>query len=195
MLRLHIVRRLLGRGAFPHQLWFLLEIPGRRLIQPPEQIAERLQLSTTSRVLEIGPGSGFFSATVAARIREGNLVLLDLRAEFIARTKQRLSKARLFNVTGAVGDACNLPFQDGVFHAAFLVTVLGETTDPGLCVREVYRVLKPGGILLVAEHWIDPDFLSAGELRAFVGGTSFERIEIRGPARSYTATFQKPFIE
>jgi ubiquinone/menaquinone biosynthesis C-methylase UbiE len=161
------------------------------LVHPPERLVDELDLSVTSCVLEIGPGSGFFSATLAKRIPAGTLVLLDLRAEFVGRVRRRLSKLGLCNFTCTVGDACSLPFRDDSFEAAILVTVLGETADPGACIGEAHRVLKPGGILSVTELWLDPHFVSAPELRALISSTGFEHVDIRGPSRSYTARFRK----
>lgn len=187
----HFVRLFLGGGAFPHELWFLLEVPGRRFVQPPERLADRLQLSPTSRVLEIGPGSGFFSVALAKRVPAGSLVVLDLRQEFAVRVKRKLSKYGLRNFACAVGDACSLPFRDGTFDAAVLVTVLGETSNPRACVREVCRVLRAGGGMLVEEHWLDPDFVSAAELRTLADSTDFDWPEMQGSPRNYSATFRK----
>src|SRR4029453_700291 len=50
---------------YPHQLSFLIDNPLRRLLISPSQFADRLSLNESSRVLEIGPGSGYFSVEIA----------------------------------------------------------------------------------------------------------------------------------
>src|SRR5688572_28981289 len=75
------IARTLGRGVFPHQLSWLIDNAARRLIVSPGAIANRLSLSPSSRVLEIGPGSGFFSTELAKRLPNGLLALLDLQPE------------------------------------------------------------------------------------------------------------------
>jgi ubiquinone/menaquinone biosynthesis C-methylase UbiE len=186
------VRSAFGRGVFPHQFWFLLETPGRRWLQPPEQLARRLQLSPDSRVLEIGPGSGFFSVAVAAGIPEGHLALLDLQSEFLERARRKLAKAGLHNFGCIPGNACELPFPDCDFDVVMMVSVLGEVRDRGKCLREVFRVLKPGGLLSVTEQRLDPDFIPSGQLRELVGDAGLEHVETWGPPRGYTANFRRP---
>ena len=56
---------------FPHQMSFILELPLRRLLVSPEQLADRLHLKQDSRVLEVGCGSGVFSVEVARRVPPG----------------------------------------------------------------------------------------------------------------------------
>lgn len=57
-----------GKVVFPHQFSWLIDNPLRRLVLSPETLAKRLPLSDSSRILELGPGSGYFSAALAARV-------------------------------------------------------------------------------------------------------------------------------
>ena len=54
-----IIKRLAGRGIYPHELAFLLDSPIRKLILSPNKLADRLHLSDSSIVLEIGSGPGY----------------------------------------------------------------------------------------------------------------------------------------
>jgi CAAX protease family protein len=62
-----------GHGTYPHQLAFLLLLPLRSLIFSPRQLAERLDLKPNARVLELGPGPGFFSVAIARQIPHENI--------------------------------------------------------------------------------------------------------------------------
>ena len=57
-----------GEGTYPHELSALLLIPLRRVVLSPEQLVEQLQLTPSSRVLEVGPGPGYFSRAVARAV-------------------------------------------------------------------------------------------------------------------------------
>src|SRR5204862_84263 len=73
----------------------------------------------------------------------------------------------LSNIIPSRGQAGGqLPYPDGRFDAAYLVTVFGEIPDPGVALRELHRVLRPGGRLAVGEVILDPDYTSLRELRS-----------------------------
>ena len=72
-------------GVFPPEMSFFLELPWRNIILSPEKLVSRLALTSTSQVLEVGAGSGFYSAEVAGKVSAGHLVLLDLQAEMLKK--------------------------------------------------------------------------------------------------------------
>jgi len=67
----------------PHTKAHHLLNPLRSLILTPEKLVARLDLSPDFRVLELGPGPGYFSPTVARSVPEGKLVLVDVQQEMI----------------------------------------------------------------------------------------------------------------
>ncbi len=174
--------RLQGRGTYPHELAFLLRIPLRALIFSPRQLVALLRLEPGHSVLEIGPGPGYFSAAVARAIPAGRLALLDLQREMLRKARRQVRRPGLANVDFTVGSASQLPYRRASFDRAFLVAVLGEVPDAGGCVREIARVLRPGGRLVVTELPGDPDALSLHELIALVEPYGFRVIE-RAPLR------------
>ncbi len=102
---------------------------------------------------------------------------------------RRAGERGLPNVTPTRGDARELPYESSTFDAIVLVTVLGEIPDPDAAIREIARVLKPGGRLVVGELFGDPHYTSPGALRrsAEAAGLSFEYRN--GPAVGYFARF------
>ncbi len=159
-------RRFSGRGAYPHELAFVLTLPVRRFLHSPELFAARLAPAPDARVLQVGPGPGWFSSAVARTVPRGRVVLFDLQRPMLARARRRLRRADVANFDLVQGDATRLPFGAASFDTAFLFAVLGEVPDPAAAVRELARVLRPGGLLSVTETLGDPDALSREEVAA-----------------------------
>ena len=184
------IRGFFGRGLFPHQLSFVLGSALRRFVLSPGELADRLHLKESSRVLEVGPGPGYFSVEVARRLPQGRLELFDLQREMLEQARRRLERAGLHNVGFTQGDACNLPYGENQFDVVFLVAVLGEVADPATCLRDIHRTLRPGGLLSITEQPGDPDFLPLPTVRALAEQQGFEFIECYGQGKNYTANFR-----
>ena len=156
----------------------------RWMLAPPHPLVTRTRLREAlgavagARVLEIGPGTGYYSLPAAEWIGEtGRLDIFDIQQEMLDLTMQRARERGLGNVVATRGDARSLPYADASFDAAFLVTVLGEVPGQDAALRELARVLRPGGRLVVGELFGDPHWVSPRALRrrATAAGLSFER--------------------
>ncbi len=180
-----------GRGVFPHQMAWFLELPLRRFIISPATIAHRLSLRSDSTVLEIGAGSGYFSVEVARCMPQGQLTLYDLQAEMLEKAKAKIERARLRNVSYKQGDGAALPFEDDSFDVVFMVAVLGEIEDKRACVSEIWRVLRWGGTLSITEHYPDPDFSPLHVVKSIVEAEGFVMTQRRGKRWAYTVNFEK----
>lgn len=188
-----MLRRTFGRGVLPEQASALLTNPVRSILQfSPRRLAERLSLSRDDRVLELGPGPGFFSVDFARRLTNGQLVLIDLQDGMLRRARARLGRAGAANASLLQGNAARLPCRDGAFDVAFLVAVLGEVTDPEACVSGLARVIRPRGTLSISEQWSDPDFQSIERVGSLIEATRcFEPAVRHGRRRNYTANFRR----
>ena len=186
-----ILKRGAGRGTCPHQLAFLLEFSLRRFILSPETLSDRLELKEASRVLELGPGPGYFSRAVARRIPRGFLMLVDLQLEMLQKVRGKLARAGLGNVGFAQANGAALPLLSGAWDCVFLVAVLGEVSDPRSCLREIFRLLRPGGLLSLTELPGDPDFIALPDARKLVEGVGFRFEKVYGGGKNYTASFRK----
>jgi ubiquinone/menaquinone biosynthesis C-methylase UbiE len=152
----------------------------------------RLRLTPTDHVLEIGPGPGYFSPTIARKLQQGHLVLFDIQPEMLEKASSRLKAAGLDNSETRQGSAELLPFPDGSFDTVFLVAVLGEVPNPPQAMIEAARVLKPGGRLSNTEVRGDPDFLTEEYVRALAHDAGLEPERRFGGPRFYTLNFRKP---
>jgi ubiquinone/menaquinone biosynthesis C-methylase UbiE len=168
--------------------------PLRYLIAPPSRIADRLQLSPTDRVLEVGRGPGFLSPVIARRLTAGHLTLLDAQSPMLKTAGQRLGKHGLTNFTAVSSRAESLPFASEVFDVVFMISVLGEVPDRAAAIKEAARVLCPGGHLSSTEAVGDPDRVKRTELDALAALAGLEKVKA-GPAcwsrPSTTASLRK----
>jgi SAM-dependent methyltransferase len=144
------------------------------------------------RLLEIGPGTGYYSLPVAKRLGKGRLEVFDIQQEFLDLVSERAAKKGVENVVCWQGDARDLLFEDNRFDGAFLVTVLGEIPDGDAALRELARVVKPGGRVVFGEVAFDPHIVSLGDLkqRCEAAGLRFERKA--GTPLGYVARFAVP---
>ena len=186
-----IAGRFSGKGVFPHEMAFTLLIPLRNIFLSPAQLIRRLNLEKSSRVLEVGPGPGYFSVKVAKAIPEGELVLADIQQEMLDYAKKRVDKRKLTNVSYSLCNGHTFPFPDSYFDRIFMVTVIGEVDNQEAYLREFLRILKKGGILSISELAGDPDKLSTSEIIALCGDAGFTLDKIHGNKRNYTANFRK----
>jgi ubiquinone/menaquinone biosynthesis C-methylase UbiE len=140
-------------------------------------------------VVEIGPGTGFYSVEAARRVGSGGrLLCLDLQEPMLGRTRARVAAARL-RAHVVQADALALPLRSGSADHVFLVTVLGELPDRPTALAEIRRVLRPGGHLSVSEQLPDPDFLTPGTLRRELRVAGFVEERTRGWL-CYTSTWR-----
>lgn len=179
-------KRALGRGVFPHQLTWILDLPGRELIMSPTTVANRLPVRPDATVLEIGPGSGYYSVAVARRIPDGHLRLVDIQQGMLDQTAAKLQSAGIRHFSTHLSDGRTLPAEDASIDAIFLVTVFGEIEAREDFLREARRVLRPGGLLSITEHHPDPDFESAAAVIASVRPHGFVPLQQLGWRWAYT---------
>jgi ubiquinone/menaquinone biosynthesis C-methylase UbiE len=163
-------------SACPYSQRFWVEAPHPFITR--RRLREILEPRAGERVLEVGPGTGYYALEVAEWITPGGtLAIFDLQPEMLDHTMRGAAERGLANLEPTQGDARDLPYPDASFDAAYLVTVLGEIPDQDAALRELRRVLKPDGRLVVGELLGDPHIVMFGRLRerAEAAGLRFER--------------------
>ena len=177
-------------SACPYSQRFWVEAPHPLITR--DRLREILDPRPGERILEVGPGTGYYTLDAAKWVKpDGEVDILDLQQEMLDHTMRRTADAGLTNVTPTQSDATSMPYEDGTFDAAYLTTVLGEIPDQDAVFREFARVLKPGGRLVVGELLGDPHYvrLAPMRLRASGAGLAYERRI--GNALGYFARFAK----
>jgi ubiquinone/menaquinone biosynthesis C-methylase UbiE len=163
-------------SACPYSQRFWVEAPHPFITR--DRLREILQPRPGEHLLEVGPGTGYYSLPVAGWLTPGgSLDVLDVQQEMLDHTVRRASEAGIENIAGTLADARELPFEDDSFDGAYLVTVLGEIPGQDAALRELRRVVRPGGRIVVGELFGDPHMVTHAALaeRARAAGLSVDR--------------------
>jgi SAM-dependent methyltransferase len=155
-------------SACPYGQRFWVEAPHPIITR--ERLRRVLSPEPGERIVEIGPGTGYYTLDIAEWVGpQGSVEIFDLQQRFLDHTLARARERGLANVDATQGDATALPYEDASMDAAVLTAVLGEIPDPLAALREVRRVLKPGGRLVVGELFGDPHFTTQASLKSKAG--------------------------
>ncbi len=113
------------------------------------QLYRRANLLHAERILDVGCGTGVLTNELARRTR-GQVIGLDNNPEMLAFARRSTSRVHYEE-----GDALDLPYPDAHFDTVICHFVLLWVADPRLAVREMARVTKPGGDVLICA---EPDY-------------------------------------
>lgn len=114
------------------------------------------------RVLEIGCGAGFLSAALAQR--HYSVEAIDASSAMVELAQQRAAESGLeTSISVSHGDVNALTYEDGTFDIVIAIGVIPWIDAPALAIREMARVVKPGGYVIVTAdnrarltHLLDP---------------------------------------
>jgi ubiquinone/menaquinone biosynthesis C-methylase UbiE len=177
----------------PSCLSWMLENPYMDGLAGADSLLERAHVEPGMHVLDVGCGPGRIAVPAAERVGDkGEVVGLDLQEDMLRRVRQKLENRQVKNVrliNAGIGEGQTEP---GVFDRAFLVTVLGEIRNKAAAFSEIYRALKPGGILSITEVFPDPHFQSPAAIRRLAQEAGFEVSEKIGSFPAYTMNLVKP---
>jgi SAM-dependent methyltransferase len=116
-------------------------------------VARQLGFQSNDHVLDVGCGPGWFWSEAASEMPEGlALTLVDASAGMVAEALQACKPLRLSSVEGRTADAASLPFADSSFDKVVAMHMLYHVPEPAAAIAEMYRVLKPGGLLAVTTN-------------------------------------------
>ena len=104
------------------------------------------------KLLDVAGGTGDIAFRFLDRSGFGHATVLDLTSSMLAEGRSRAEAKQMINeIDWVVGDAMNLPFEDNVFDVYTISFGIRNVTRPQEALKEAYRVLKPGGRIMVLE--------------------------------------------
>lgn len=113
-------------------------------------------------VLDVGSGAGTDALVAAMMVgTSGTVAGIELVPEMLAKAKEGLASTDLTNVTFSEASAEQLPFPDAHFDVVTSNGVLNLVVDKAKALQEVFRVLKPGGRLMVADQVLTGEMTEA----------------------------------
>ena len=154
-----------------------------------EQAIELMGVPADARVLDVGCGSGWASRLLAGIAVAGSVTGIDISDEMIDLARE--SSRSFGKVEFRVASAEALPFADGEFTHAFSMESLYYYANIPLALREIHRVLQPGGVFVTvldlyeenkpSHQWVDQlkvpvQLLSVGDYRELFSAAGFTSI-------------------
>jgi ubiquinone/menaquinone biosynthesis C-methylase UbiE len=112
-------------------------------------------------VLDVGCGPGTITADLAALVAPGRVTAVDTSAEVLSGAAAVAAERGLENVEFATADVHDLDFPDDSFDVVHAHQVLQHVGDPVRALREMRRVCRPGGRLVILNHFRGTNRLGA----------------------------------
>ncbi len=135
-----------------------------------QAIVERLSGERDlGELIELGCGAGFYTKFLVANA--SHVVATDLSDEMLAVARTQLKD--LQNVTVAKADCEKTDFPDGKFGSVFMANLVHVIENPSTTLKEAYRILKDGGLLLIVDYtgygmkWFEKMKMGMRALRKF----------------------------
>lgn len=117
-----------------------------------KQSIEQLNMKEGSSVLLVGAGTGL-DLEVIPKVRNLKIVATDITPAMVDKIKERAQQLQI-PVDARIMDGQQLSFEDNQFDHVILHLIIAVLPDPIKCIKEVERVLKPGGTVTILDKFL-----------------------------------------
>ena len=129
---------------------------------------ERMSIQPGDRVLEVGVGTGINTSLYPAHCQ---VTGIDLSTSMLDKARERVSRERLRHIRLMEMDAASLTFEDETFDIVYAPYLISVVPDPVKVVREMRRVCRRGGRIIVLNHFRSSNRLLSAIERAISPAT------------------------
>ncbi|MDR1989322.1 MAG: methyltransferase domain-containing protein [Acidobacteriaceae bacterium] len=127
------------------------------------QALKRMGIQSGDRILEVGVGTGINTTLYP---RDCTVTGIDLSASMLEKARERVARNGIENVRLLEMDAADIKFSDGSFDIVYAPYLISVVPDPVAVVREMHRVCRPGGKIILLNHFRSSNALLASIERA-----------------------------
>lgn len=139
------IERAYGRYAKVYDAVF-----GRLFLPRIRHVIQRLSLTPGQSVLEVGVGTGISLSSYPSGVR---VVGVDILDSMLAQAKSKLPHITDVSVLLAKMDGRRLGFKDGAFDHSIVAHVVSVASNPHEILKEMQRVTKKGGSIVIINHF------------------------------------------
>lgn len=142
-------------------------------------IIEHLDLKQGMVVTDIGCGPGRLTIPLSQKVGAGGrVVALDIQQKMLDKVQAKSKKLGLENITFLHAGIGAGKLAPSMFDRVILVTVLGEIPNQKEALEEIFKSLKPGGILSITEIILDTHYQRLGKVEQLATSVGFKKKDL-----------------
>lgn len=140
-----------------HAEW--LDRPEREREERPLRMVERMGITATDRIADIGCGTGYHTLLMARQVSSGTVYAVDIQAAMLDSVFVRSQRAGLNNVDVVLGSTTDARLPAERLDKVLLVDVYHEFDHPVEMMASIVRAMKPGALLFLVEFKLEDPWI------------------------------------